>query len=260
MARLLPEHRPRREPAAVGVELEPAGPAPLQLRAQQVHEPLRVAQLGRGHAVEVAVAQDLARDHASGADRLALDLAALVVRVGGDWMPSVASSDIVARGPRRRPRRPGRARPLLAVDVGLGALEPGRRQRAAAAAPEPVEHAVVDLAVVAATDEHRGAGVAHLGLARRCRRRRAPAPGRSRSPPRGRRADPPPGAPARSPPTRRAAGGRRSASPVSARGGSATGCRRSRAGHGSALRLGRASARYWRGGLRRAPGGCPPRT
>ena len=56
--------------------------------------------------------------------------------------------------------RPGR-RALLAVRVRLGEIRERRaaRQLAAALAPEPVEHDVVRLAVVAAADVDRGAGV-----------------------------------------------------------------------------------------------------
>ena len=77
-------------------------------------------------------------------------------------MPSVASSDIDASSPSPSASSAAPGSPaLLALDVGLGALHAGRRQLAAAAAPEPVEHAVVDLAVVAPAHEHGGAGVAH---------------------------------------------------------------------------------------------------
>ena len=54
-----PEHRPRREAAAVRVELVAARAPPLEPRDQRVDEPLRLAQLGRRHPVELAVAQDL---------------------------------------------------------------------------------------------------------------------------------------------------------------------------------------------------------
>ena len=46
-AEVAPEHRARREPPAVRVELVAARPAPLEPRHQQVDQPLRLAQLGR---------------------------------------------------------------------------------------------------------------------------------------------------------------------------------------------------------------------
>ena len=76
-----PEHRPGCEAAPVGVQLVPAGAAALEPRAQQVHEPLGVAQLCARHPVEFAVAQDLAAGPGVGRDRLAIDLLA-ILRVG----------------------------------------------------------------------------------------------------------------------------------------------------------------------------------
>jgi hypothetical protein len=68
-----PEHRPRRQPAAVRVELVAAGPAALEPRHEQVDQPLGLAQLGRRHPVELAVAQDLALRVGIGRDDDAVD-------------------------------------------------------------------------------------------------------------------------------------------------------------------------------------------
>jgi len=58
--KVAPVHRPRREASSVRVELVAARAAALEARPQQVHEALGVAQLRRGHPIEVAVPQDLA--------------------------------------------------------------------------------------------------------------------------------------------------------------------------------------------------------
>ena len=134
-----PEHRPRREAAAVVVELVAARPAHLEPRHEEVDEPLGVAQLGGGHPVEVAVAEQLA------------------LRVG------VGRDDDARRSRRRRPRRPSigigmpsivssssPARPLLAgrrrdavlaasasSSAGAGVERPVARRPLAAAPPPP---------------------------------------------------------------------------------------------------------------------------
>ena len=79
-AEVAPEHRPRREPPAVRMQLVAAGPALLEPRDQRVDQPLGVAQLGRGHPVELAVAQHLAARVGVGRDDHALDVG-VVVRV-----------------------------------------------------------------------------------------------------------------------------------------------------------------------------------
>ena len=51
-----------RQPPAVRVELVAARPAALELGDEEIDQPLRLAQLGRRHPVELAVAEDLARE------------------------------------------------------------------------------------------------------------------------------------------------------------------------------------------------------
>ena len=159
-----PEHRPRREPAAVAVELVAARPAPLQLRDQEVDEALGVAQLRRRHPVELAMAQDLAAASTRRARRRRPRSALLVrcvvarrpgsgcraPRAGVDCDSSPASGSLapacVGRPARRR-------RPVAA------AAAPGSRPaREPRAPPEAVEDRVVDLEVVAPADEDRRAG------------------------------------------------------------------------------------------------------
>ena len=156
---VLAEHGPLGDAPAVRVELVPPGAPALEARTEQVHEPLGVAQLGGGHAVEVPMAQHLAHRVGVGRDRHALDLD-VVVRVARDL------------DAHRRQLRHGRlaalarlvggARLALLVALGVGreALHAVRRQPAAATAPELGEHPVVDLAVVAPAHEQRRTGVA----------------------------------------------------------------------------------------------------
>ena len=207
-----PEHRPGRQPAAVRVELVAARPAALEARHQQVHQPLRLAQLGRGHPVELAVAQDLALRVGVGRDDDALDrrfVVGVLVRSARDRACRARPGRSSARcstGLRRRRRRDlllvgGRPRRGAAVDGGKSLRT---RVRAAATSGR--------------TRRRRSAG--RRGGGRRWRRRpRGPArgrrcrpgsaPGRSRPRRRGRSAVAPRGATARTRPPRRAGGGRR---------------------------------------------------
>ena len=74
-AEVAAEHRPRREAPAVRVELVAPRPALLEARDEHVDEALGVAQLGRGHPVELAVAQHLAARVGVRGDDHALDVA-----------------------------------------------------------------------------------------------------------------------------------------------------------------------------------------
>ena len=100
------EHRPRREPAAVRMQFVAACPALLEARDELVDETLGVAQLGRGHPVELAVAKHLAVRISIRSDDDALDVVARLVLVvaGGHRDPALV-------GPGRRRSSPG---------VGLG--------------------------------------------------------------------------------------------------------------------------------------------
>ena len=190
MPEVAPEHRPRREPAAVRVELVAARPAALEPRHEQVDQPLGLAQLGRRHPVELAVAQDLALRVRVGRDDDALDrrlVVAVVVR---------------PRRERRCRARPGRISPRSApgsggASPGASSLGPSRRPASAAvdgselvrgarAAPPPaaVEHRVVDRPGRRGGGRRRPRRPPGPARGRRCRRGSAPA--RSRSPRRGR--------------------------------------------------------------------------
>ena len=146
-----PEHRPRREPPAVRVELVAAGPAPLEPRDEQVDEPLGLAQLGRGHPVELAVAQDLALAVGVGRDDDALD----------------------RRRRRRRPRRRRtgsgcRARRAAAPIASVPGARLGR-----AVPPARPRRGVVRARRAAAARSRRAAGVPRGATSGRRPRRRS---------------------------------------------------------------------------------------
>src|SRR5215210_2799092 len=77
------EHRPRGEEPAVMVELVATGPSKLEARLEEIDEPLRITQLGRGRPVEVAVPQELAGGVGRGGGDDPVELAA-IVDVRGD--------------------------------------------------------------------------------------------------------------------------------------------------------------------------------
>ena len=161
-----PEHRPRREAAAVGVQLVAASPAPFEVGHERVDQAFRLAQLGRRHPVELAVAQHLALAVGVGRDDDALErrLIAGVVAVGRDRDPALvrglARAELAFLGRR--------AAGLLAIGLGRGVRvgHRGRVERAGhargASPPPAVEDRVVDLAVVAPAGEDGRAGAAHL--------------------------------------------------------------------------------------------------
>ena len=203
-----PEHRPRREAPAVRVELVAAGPAPLEPRAQQVHEPLGVAQL-RGRSCGRSRGGGGARP---GTRRRARSVSPSISPPSSSASRAELDAQRRELGQRgaRRPRRPRRtlpARPPRGRRRGSRPPERTPGSERPPAAPEPVEDAVVDLAVVAAPDEDRRARVAHLLPVAEVDEGRAHA--RSRWRPPGRPGGRPPAAPARSPRPRRAGGGRR---------------------------------------------------
>src|SRR6476620_6773508 len=78
-----PHHRPGGEQPAVMVELVAPGPAQLQPGLEQVDEALGVTQLGAGHPVEIAVAEQLARGVRGWSGDDPVDVAAVVI-VGRD--------------------------------------------------------------------------------------------------------------------------------------------------------------------------------
>ena len=204
------------------VELVAARPAPLEARHEQVDQPLGLAQLGRRHPVELAVAQDLALGVRVGRDDDALDRRLVVGTSSvGDGIGIPPSSV----WPGRR-SSPGGARPSsVALDiVALVGRERGRLELAgmspAALAPPAVEHRVVDRPVVAPPDEDRRAGGPDLlAVADVDEGQAAGEVDRRAEVDRGR----PPAAPARTRPPRRAAGGRRPRHPT-APGRSAGSC------------------------------------
>ncbi len=140
-----PEHRPRREPPAVRVELVAAGPPPLEPRHEQVDQPLRLAQLGRRHPVELAVAQDLALRVGVGRDDHALDrrVVVVVVAVGRDRRAALVGLQLAAapcpprvasRRPPPRPRRVASSRGSVDGPKSSGRREPRRRHQRSNAA------------------------------------------------------------------------------------------------------------------------------
>ena len=143
VARLSPEHRPRRQAPAVRVELVAACQAGRQPRPQQVDEPLGVAQLAPRHPVELAVADGLPRRCTHGAPRAtrrhrpaaprprrlpgAVDPAAGVGRPGPPGRPRAAR-----RPPRRRHRPaadPASPSAGMARSVPRAAARTRRRRR-----------------------------------------------------------------------------------------------------------------------------------
>ncbi len=123
-----PEHRPRGEQAAVVVELVSARPAQLESRLEQVDEPLGVAQLGRGHAVEVAMAERLRGAVRVGRGDVPVDVG-LVDRLvaAGHRQRDAVDGALLARLARRRVRQ---SRPSVSSAPGgassCGAAGSGR--------------------------------------------------------------------------------------------------------------------------------------
>ena len=211
VAEVAPEHRPRREPPAVRVELVAAGPAALEPRHEQVDQPLRLAQLGRGHPVELAVAEDLALRVGVGRRRR---------RPRSSPRRRRRSSSTASAMPRSSGRRLGRLarRPRAARRRSslLGRRSSSRRQRRraeVAGQPRPRRRHQRSKTRVVDRRGRRGGGRRRPrrppGPARGRRCRRGSARGRSRPRRRGRSTAAPPGAPARTRPPRRAAAGRR---------------------------------------------------
>ncbi len=93
-AEVAPEHRARGEAPAVRMQLVAASSPLLEARHQLVHESLGIAQLGRGHPVELPVAEHLATRVRVGGDDDALDILAtlVVVAVGRDRDPPLIGS------------------------------------------------------------------------------------------------------------------------------------------------------------------------
>ena len=157
--RLLPEHRPRRQPPAVPMMLVAPRPALLELRLEEVHEPLGVAELLRRHPVEVAMPDGLGpavrvrgdRDH------VRRRLVPLDVALGGNRHPVPVVGHVAAlvTGHRRVRGRTFLVRHRVGPLLGPRRLEV-RLERAPT--PVAVEDAVVDRAIVASPGEDRGAG------------------------------------------------------------------------------------------------------
>ena len=147
-AEVPPEHRPRREPPTVRVELVATRPPLLEARDQRVDQPLGVTQLGRGHPVELAVAQHLAARVRVGRDDHALDVGVLLGIV------------VAGRGDRH----------ALLVRIRLDAILAGRRLGLAGGLA--LEALVVARPTGAAVPRNRpGAGGAGATIDRRPRRR-----------------------------------------------------------------------------------------
>ncbi len=205
-----PEHRPRGEQPAVVMELVAAGPAQLEARHEQVDEPLRVAQLGRRHPVEVAVAERFGRAVRIGCRDVAVDVGLVDRLVAARHRQRDAVDGALLAGARvvvvratcpRLPRRPvalPRAAPRAADPPPAGAC------RAAATSDRRRGRRPRD---------RRGAGRRprrpRRGPSRDGRDRRASAPARSRPRRPGRSTGRPAGARARTRRPRRAAVARR---------------------------------------------------
>ena len=143
------------------VELVAAGAAPLEARHQQVDQAFGLAQLGRRHAIEVAMAQDLALRVRVGRDDDAVDrrlVVAGVIGVGRDRRAALVRAQITPL----QAVFGGRAAGLLRLGRGVLAGQRRRRivirQARAAPTPPAVEGGVVDRPVVTPADEHRRAG------------------------------------------------------------------------------------------------------
>ena len=198
-----PEHRPRREPPAVRMELVAARPAALEPGHEEVDQALGLAQLGRRHPVELAMAQDLALRIGIGRDDDALDrgLVVALAPVGGD-RDAVLIGRHLATFLARLGRAPAR-------DVGLvRARVVARQRRGREVAREPARR---DGATSGRRPRRRRRG-RHAGGRRSRRRPRGPArdrrcrpgsgPGRSRPRRRGRSRAAPRAATARTRPPR----------------------------------------------------------
>ena len=141
------------------VELVASRAAELESWLQQVDESLGVAELGRGHPVEVAVAEELARRVGRWGGDDPVDLAVgVLVRFDRHGDPV----DPVRVVPERALVATRRAEPVLGLRRRLVVRGDCRtvpsRPLATAASPPPVEDAVVGLAIVPAADEDRLAG------------------------------------------------------------------------------------------------------
>ena len=164
VAEVAPEHRPRREAAAVRVELVAARPAALEPRDEQVDEPLGLAQLGaassgrtRGGAGPRPASRRRARRRRPSIGGLVVVLVA--ARPGSGCRARRAASRRRSRAGlrRRRARRllvRRRRRPARASSSGWNSSGQAR----AAPPPPAVEGRVVDRPIVAAPDEDRRAG------------------------------------------------------------------------------------------------------
>ncbi len=138
------------------VQLVAARAATLQPRLQQVDQPLGIAQLRRGHPVEVTVTQHLTGAECVGGHDQAFHVGGQpLVVITGNWCATdvlAPESALVARfGFGGRVRVVGRG-PVVAAQ---GPFHRFAAQAQAPPSPETVEHAVVHLAVVAPAHEHR---------------------------------------------------------------------------------------------------------
>jgi hypothetical protein len=143
------------------MELVASRPAPLEVRDQGVHQPFSLAKLGGRHAVELAVAEDLATGICVGRDDDAFDRRFVVrlVALAGDGRAAILGAHRCAF--LARLRRRGSLNGLVGRDF---VVAPQRRwarierQVRSASTPPGIERGVVDRPVVAAPDEDGGTG------------------------------------------------------------------------------------------------------
>ena len=143
-----------------------AGSGAARAAAEQVDEPLGVAQLGRASSGRSRGGAAARRAEYASGEIVTPSISPSSSLSDATWTPIVASSDIVASRPSPASSAAAGLALLVALGVGHQALEPRPGQLPAAAPPEPGEHPVVDLAVVAPPDEQRGArGADHAPVA-----------------------------------------------------------------------------------------------
>src|SRR4051812_47416187 len=155
-----PEHRSWGKPATVRVQLGSAGPALLELRLEEVDEPLGLAELRRRHPIEVTRTERLEMAIRVGRDQCRVGVAVLRLRFATGRDRQAAA--ILSRHP-----------PLVTLErhgiglsagltvervVGEGEIAGGLGERA----PVAIEDLVVDLEVVLPANEARRAGGSDL--------------------------------------------------------------------------------------------------
>src|SRR5919197_4375148 len=130
------------------VELVAARPPPLELRLEEVDEPLGITKLGRRHPMEGAMPQELGRAECVWRDDRALDLALVVdifVAWDGDrravYVFTRRESALAVLGVRAIGLLAGHALPRRGFGPELS------RHVEAARSPEAVEDMVIDLAL-----------------------------------------------------------------------------------------------------------------